>query len=151
MTCAGGTRVDTRTIATEAKDGGFCDPEGHVRVQECNIEACPSKYSEIATDCLFPINLQNNLGRINVFFFIHHQKEPKCYCENSYGGNGYNGWLCEHNGEFERSGSCSPDEWCIGPTAKENATNAYSALCIGGVFVFEIFLYQTVINFKYCY
>ena len=43
VTCAGGTRVDTRTVATEAMHGGFCDPEGDMRVQECNPEACPGK------------------------------------------------------------------------------------------------------------
>ena len=41
VTCAGGTRVDTRTIATEAMHGGFCDPEGGLRVEPCNPEACP--------------------------------------------------------------------------------------------------------------
>ena len=39
--CGGGTRVDTRTIATEAKHGGFCDPDGHFRVEECNTKPCP--------------------------------------------------------------------------------------------------------------
>jgi len=46
VTCAGGTRVDTRTVATEAMHGGFCDPEGDMRVQECNPEACPVIHCE---------------------------------------------------------------------------------------------------------
>merc|ERR1711997_1322779 len=46
VTCAGGTRVDTRSIATEAMHDGFCDPEGDMRVQECNPEACPVIHCE---------------------------------------------------------------------------------------------------------
>ena len=41
VTCAGGIRVDTRSIATEAMHGGFCDPEGDVRREICNTQACP--------------------------------------------------------------------------------------------------------------
>merc|ERR1712179_534223 len=44
--CGGGTRVDTRTVATEAMHGGFCDAEGDMRVQECNPEACPVIHCE---------------------------------------------------------------------------------------------------------
>ena len=40
-TCAGGIRIDTRNIATEAMHGGFCDPEGDVRREICNTQACP--------------------------------------------------------------------------------------------------------------
>ena len=43
VTCAGGTQVDTRTIATQEMHGGYCDPEGDMRVETCNTEACPSK------------------------------------------------------------------------------------------------------------
>ena len=43
VTCAGGTRVDTRSIVTEAMHGGHCDPEGDVRMEICNTEACPRK------------------------------------------------------------------------------------------------------------
>ena len=43
VTCGGGTRVDTRSIATEAMHGGFCDPEGNIRREICNEQACPRK------------------------------------------------------------------------------------------------------------
>jgi len=46
VTCAGGTRIDTRTIFSEAMHGGFCDPEGDLRVKECNTEACPPIHCE---------------------------------------------------------------------------------------------------------
>lgn len=43
VTCAGGTRVDTRTKAAEEMHGGKCDPEGDLRVEVCNTEKCPRK------------------------------------------------------------------------------------------------------------
>jgi len=55
VTCAGGTRVDTRTIATEEMHGGFCDPEGDLRVETCNTQECPPIHCEwdewIVGDC----------------------------------------------------------------------------------------------------
>ena len=50
LTCAGGTRVDTRTILSEAMHGGACDPEGDLRVEVCNTEACPRKSINMLLD-----------------------------------------------------------------------------------------------------
>lgn len=46
VTCAGGTRVDTRAKATEEMHGGKCDPEGDLRVEVCNTEKCPPIHCE---------------------------------------------------------------------------------------------------------
>ena len=43
VTCGGGTRVDTRTVATEEMYGGTCDPEGDLKVEHCNTDDCPRK------------------------------------------------------------------------------------------------------------
>ena len=43
VTCAGGTRIDTRTKTTEARYGGSCDSMGHQREEHCNTHKCPRK------------------------------------------------------------------------------------------------------------
>ena len=43
VTCGGGTRIATRTVATNAMYGGTCDPEFDVKVEHCNTDDCPRK------------------------------------------------------------------------------------------------------------
>ena len=60
--------------------------------------------------------------------------KASCICEFPNGERGRNGIMCYKNGTFARSYSCSDDEFCTGPTSKENAVaidGARSLLCSG--------------------
>ena len=55
-----------------------------------------------------------------------------CYCEHKNGGKGKNGLICKIDEKFEKSGSCAVDEWCVGPSDEEEATNRQETLCMKG-------------------
>lgn len=63
MTCGGGTRVDSRTVAKEAMYGGNCDPEGGLRVEACNAQACPPIHCEWGTWTIGPCSAECGLGQ----------------------------------------------------------------------------------------
>jgi len=65
VTCAGGIRVDTRSIATEAMHGGFCDPEGDVRREICNTQACPPIHCEWGAWVLGKCSAECGMGTRN--------------------------------------------------------------------------------------
>jgi len=46
VTCAGGTRLDTRTKSVEEMHGGTCDPAGGERTVPCNNNICPAIHCE---------------------------------------------------------------------------------------------------------
>ena len=56
VTCAGGRRTNSRTKTVEESDGtdedGFCEGEPTME-EDCNTQACPSKFSKFSTKPFF--------------------------------------------------------------------------------------------------
>ena len=60
----------------------------------------------------------------------------KCYCEFQNGSGQKSGILCKRNGSFQKALLCGLDpenpQICSGPSTKEYAVNATTALCKSG-------------------
>ena len=46
--------------------------------------------------------------------------------------------MCGRRGVFHKTTSCNSDEWCTGPTNKENATAGARQLCTKGKYHREL-------------
>merc|ERR1711963_430664 len=72
-----GIRIDTRSIATEAMHGGFCDPEGDVRREICNTQACPPIHCEWGAWVPEPILETKLLKKLTVELVVENQLKSR--------------------------------------------------------------------------